>query len=306
MNQTIHTNQFLTNFATGYTIKNPVADFIAPAFKVLRSSDKYVEYTKSQFRIFDGKVKGREQAKEIQWDLSEGSYACEEYSMAYFVSNKLARNADKPINLETDAVRQLKMSMALAREQRVAAIAGSASFITNTTNANGDWDTVATGTPVADIMLGMAAVESANGGYVANRIVIPTDVALLMVTTTEWKSFFQYTDSGFRDGLFSVVSGLKNIGLDPMMTGVKGLNSAKGTGSDPAIENIWSDNVLLFYCEPTPTLQSRTLMYSPFTYRDSVERIVKDEERGVKIIMTEEIDELLVDASCGYLITNTL
>jgi hypothetical protein len=306
MNQTIHTNQLLTNFATGYVLKNPVADFVAPPFKVMRSADKYVEYTKSQFRVFDGKVKGREPAKEIQWDLSEGSYQCERYKMAYFVSDVLARNSDKPINLETDAVRQLKMSMAIAREYRVASIAASATFITNTVNAGGDWDTVASGTPVADILTGMASIESANGGYAGNAIVIPTDVGLSMITTTEWKSFFQYTDSGYRDGLFSAVSGLKQLGLDPMLTGAKGLSTAKLAGSDPTVTNLWSDSVLVFYREVNPSLQSRTLMYSPYVEKDIVQRIVKEEEDGVKIVMTEEIDELLVDATCGYLITNTL
>jgi len=306
MSQTIHTNQFLTNFATGYTLEKPVADFVAPPMKVMRPSDKYVEYTKSQLRIFNGLVKGREEAKEIQWDLGEGTYSCDEYSLSYFVLDRLARNADKPINLETDAVKQLKLSMALAREYRIVSIAGSQSFVTNGIDASGDWDTIASGTPVADLLTGMAAVESANGGKLANRVVIPTAVGLAAVTTTEWKSFFQYTDTGFKNGLFNVVSGLRNIGLEPMLTGVQGLNTAKGTGSDPVSENLWSDNVLLFYCEATPTLQTRTFMYSPFTYRDMVERIAKPENRGNKIIMSEEIDELLVDASCGYLIRNCL
>lgn len=304
-NQTIHTNTFLSNFATGFEIKNPVADFVAPPIKVKNSADKYVQYTKSQFRVFDGKVKGREPAKEIQWDLSEGTYTCERYKLGYFVSDILARNSDAPINLEKDAVAQLKKSMSIAREYRVASIAASASFITNTTAIGADWATVLTGTPVADIMAAMASVEAASGGYVPNRIVIPTRVALTLVTTTEWKSFFQYTDSG-RPGLFSAVSGLKQVGLDPMMCGVKGLNTEKNYTSDPAVEDMWSDTVLVFYCEPTPTLQSRTLMYSPFVEMDVIQRILKEEEEGVKIVRKEEIDELLVDSACGHLLTNCI
>jgi hypothetical protein len=42
------------------------------------------------------------------------------------------------------------------------------------------------------------------------------------------------------------------------------------------------------------------------TVMDQVRRIRKDEERGTKFEIYEEIDELLVDAQCGYLITNTL
>ena len=58
---------FLNNFCTAYTLKNPVADFVAPPFAVKREAGKYVEYTKTVFRIWDDKIIGEEPAKEIQY-----------------------------------------------------------------------------------------------------------------------------------------------------------------------------------------------------------------------------------------------
>ena len=71
-------------------------------------------------------------------------------------------------------------------------------------------------------------------------------------------------------------------------------------------ETIWNDSVLIFRREPTPTLETRTFMYSPFMIKDQIRRIRKDEERGTKFEILEEIDELLVDATSAFLITNTL
>jgi hypothetical protein len=94
-----------------------------------------------------------------------------------------------------------------------------------------------------------------------------------------------------------------------MIAGMFGASTNEGGASDPAIESIWSDSVLIFYAEENPSLESRTLMYSPYTKMGEVRRIegsVQQMQRGVLFDIHEEVDELLVDATCGYLITNTL
>lgn len=302
MPETTHTNQFLTNFATGYMPENFVADFIAPPFKVNRLADKYLMYTKSAVRLYDLKVKGREKSKEIGWDVDEGTYSCENYRASFFVENDKRNNADKPIDLEKDAVRQIKQTIMLAREKRIYDIAGNSGIVTQTVNAAGDWDDASSGTPVSDILTGIKAVYQATMKK-PNRIVVPLSVAVEAIKTTEWKDYFKYTSA---PQLFDFMQGLRNLGLEPRIAGGFGTSTQEGGASDPSIEEIWSDSVLLFYAEETPTLQTRTFMYSPFTYKDNVYRWVKEEEDGIKIEQREQIDELLVDAGCAYLITNTL
>jgi len=307
MSEFIKTDIFLSNFATRYKAERDVANFIAPPFKVNRASDKYLLYGKDSFRIYNNKVSGREVAKEITQDLSSATFNCEEYSLSRFVSNRSRDIADKPINLEMDAVRQLKEAQMIAREKRVVDIAGSASVITQTVNAGGDWNTVASGTPIADIRLGMSTIWT-NSTKAANRIVIPMDVAIECIGTDEYRDYFKYSQAGKND-LFNIVSGLRNLGLEPMIAGMFGASTNEGGASDPAIESMWSDSVLIFYAEETPSLESRTLMYSPYTKMGEVRRIegsVQQMQRGVLFDIHEEVDELLVDATCGYLITNTL
>jgi len=297
-------NSFLTNFATGYKERNPVADFVAPPFQVKLEAGKYVEYTKSVFRIYDDKITGREKAKEIQWDVEEATYACEEYSMEKFVSDKKKAQAYEPIKLDLDAAKFLKRFHMASREYRVNAIAGSAAIVTQGANVASAWAGAA-GTPITDILAGMATVETAIG-IEPNKILIPTQVALRMINTTEWDNKFVYTDTGFNSGLFNAVSGLKQLGLEVMLTNTVGLDTYKCTASDPRIESLWDDNVLLFYSEPSPTLESRTFMYSPYVAMNQIFTTRAPRERGVYHTIYSDIDELLVDASCAYLLRNTL
>ena len=296
-------NTYLTNFATGYAMRNPVADFVAPPFQVKYEAGRYVEYTKSVFRIFDDKISGRERAKEIQWDVDCGTYACEEYSMEKFVSDKAKAQAVEPIRLDEDATKFLKRFHAQAREYRINQIAGNTALIPNI-NIAAAWAGAA-GTPVADILLGMSTIDIACG-FIPNRILIPNQVALRMIQTTEWRTYFTFTSEGFNSGLFDAVAGLRKLGLEPMLTNSVGLSTAKCTASDPTSESLWSDSVLLFYCEPVPTTESRTFMYSPFVAQNQVFTTREPRERGVYHTIYSDIDELLVDSSCGYLMTNTL
>lgn len=299
----IHTDKLLTNFATAYKVKNPVADYISPPFKVIRPSDKYAEYTKSTLRVYDNKIKGREKPKEISWNATDSTYECEEYTLDKFISNRKLRNSDKPIDLKRDATKQLKQAQMLAREKRILDIAGSNSIVTQTI-APADWDIVATGTPVADILTAIDTIHDSTLEK-ANRFVSTMKVALALIKTDEWKEYFKYTTTGFNK-LFDAIAGLRNLGLDPQIASAAGLSTYEGTASDPALEIMWGEKALVFYSEPRPTLNTRTFMYSPFTKMNIMSQTEAKRERGVYINIWEEIDELLVDATCAYLFTNTL
>jgi hypothetical protein len=297
-------NTFLTNFATGYKLPMTFADFVAPLLPVKLEAGKYVEYTKSTWRIYDDKIRGSEHAKEIQWDVDEATYECEEYSMEKFVSDKKKNQSVAPINLDKDAVKFLKRFHTLAREYRIWQIAGSAAIVTQTANIASAW-AAAGGTPITDILLGMATIEAAVG-FIPNRILIPTAVALRMIQCTQWQTYFRFTDTGFKNGLWNVVSGLRQLGLEVQLTSVSGLSTSKLGASDPVSENMWDDSVLLFYCEPTPSLETRTFMYSPYVVKDRIFTTREPRRRGLYHTIYSDIDELLVDASCAYLLTNTL
>jgi hypothetical protein len=301
MSNTIHNDKLLTNFATGYKLGQRVADFIAPPFKVMRPGDKYAVYGKGSQRIWDNRVGKSGQARKIDLSATDANYACEKYALATDLYDDDRNNSDNPVLYEQNRVRNVLDSQQRAREYRVCAIAGSGSVVTQT-SAPADWNTPSTGTPIADIRAALGTVQAA-AQVIPNRIVIPDAVAINMIGTDEWADYFKYTSA---QGLFDLVSGLRNLGLQTMQAGVFGGNLNEGVASDPGSESIWGEKVLVFYCEASPTLETRTFMYSPFVYMDRVERWRDNGADYDTVKVSEQIDELLVDASCAYLFTNCL
>ena len=297
-------NVFLTNMVKAFSVRKPFADFVSPPFQVKLEAGKYLRYTQDIYRIWENKVTGRQKALEIQWEAEEAPYACEEYAMAKFVSNKAKRQSISPIKLEIEASKRLKTYQAQARAYRIAQIAFNQAIITQGVNVASAWNVLA-GTPVADILTGMGVIEDAVDED-ANAIVIPNQVALKMIQTTEWKNYFQNTEIGFKKGLWNAVAGLRHLGIEPLVTSTKGLSTKKGTSSDPAMEAMASDTVLLFHREVNPTTETMTLMYSPYVFMDIVARTEKKRERGVYLDIYEDTDELLIETGCGYLLRNTL
>lgn len=298
-------NRFLTNFATSYKVMYDVADFVAPPFQVRYEDGKYVEYDKSQLTIWDDRIKGSEEAKEIQWDVDESTYSCLEYSLSKFVSNKKRAQAVDPIDLDKDAVRMIKQAHYLSREYRVNQIAGNNALITTGLSVAAAWGTSA-GTPIKNILDGMSTVvQNTSGTCIPNAILIPIEVALKMVQTTEWQTYKLFTGAGNADGVVNVVKGLEMLGLQVKLASNYGVNVSKSS-SDPDTESLWSDSVLLFYRESNPTLESRSLMYSPYVAKDVIFTTNVPRRRGLYHDIYSDIDELLVDANCGYLFTNCI
>jgi hypothetical protein len=298
--------KYLTNFAFSYKQGSWVGDFVAPPFKVAKSSDKYLVWTKNDFRVVNDKIKGRELAKEIELKTDEATYTCEEYSSAAFISNRDLRNMEGvgTIRLKEDTTKQLKLTHMTAREYRILSIAGNSSVVTQTADKAGAWATASSGTPVADMVTGMTTIEGSIGEP-ANRVIMPYDVAMKMSVTDEWRDYFKYNNSGFQN-IRQVVDALRNIGLEPMITGARGLSTNEGGASDPEWERMFDQKVLLFRCEPNPTPRTNTFMYSPYTVYQQVESMYLGRERGTEYTIYSEIDELMVNAEAGYLLTDVI
>jgi hypothetical protein len=299
-------NQYLTNFVKRFPVHNPIGDFIAPPFRVKLEAGNYLRYTEDIHRIWENRITGRQKALEIQWDAEYDTYACLEYGMAKFVSRKAKAQAIAPIKLEQEAGKRLKHYQAKARDFRVWQIAGSAAVVTQGANIGAAW-AAAGGTPITNLLTGMAAIE-ASIGVLPNKILVPSAVALAMISTTEWQNYFLLSGNFdyAKEGAFNIMTGLRKLGLEPMVTGVRGLSTYKCTTSDPAPESLVSDSVLLFYSEPNPTTDCMTFMFSPYVAKDIITRTNAPRERGVYIDIYEDIDELLVEANCGYLLTNCI
>lgn len=300
--QTKHTDIYLTNFIQRYQSPAIDAEFIAPSFKVKRPSDKYLIYGKDNMRVYDDTIGRREPIKEIDLFADEATYTCVEHGVGAFVYDRDQSNVDRPIRVMEEKTKHIKDSKERNRCYRVYQIAASTSLVP-TQAITAQWTAVTTATPVHDILNAMAAIENSIG-VKPNSIIMNFQSAVNAIKTDNWKEYFKYTDSGFKNGLWNLISGLKHLGLDPRVSSDRGVSSYDGCSSDPDWETMLGDKVLIFYRESNPTTQSNCFMFSPFVKRDIVEKFRKDEQRGYKITCYDDIDELLVNANAARILNN--
>lgn len=294
------TNNYLSNFIVRYRTDSDSAEFIAPSWKVKKASDKYLEYGKRTNRIYDNKLGRRAKILEIDLEATEQTYNCEEYGLSTFVYKRDLDNTDDQVRLKEEKVMHVKDRQIAAREYRVFAIAASTALVPNAAAAT-IWSNVAA-TPITDIR--NACININNGtGKNGNAIVMNYQAAMNMINTTEWKGMFQYTDTGFGKGLWSAIDGLRNLGLEPLITNARGVSSYEGCSSDPDWETMLGNKVLVFHRQAKPTRDTMQFMSSPYISKDEVVTTWDARERGWYYDVREDIDELLVAAPAGYLIT---
>jgi len=301
-------DQYLTNFIRKEVEGQGQADFVAPPFKVLRPSDKYLIYGKENLRYYDNKIVGRAKAKEIDVQATDGSYSCEEYETGFFVSDRAMRNIDgvAGIKLREQKAMNAARSQARSREKRIWDIAGSASIVTQTSALANAWDTPSSATPVTNLLNAIKTIYDSTG-LRANACIMSLGAALKAIQATEWKEYFHFTEKGFDNGLFECVSGLKYIGLNVQISGMRSLSTYEIGTSDPTAEIISGvGKVLVFVREQNPTTESNCFMFSPYTVKDQVKSWREESQRGEAGSIYEEIDELLVNASCAYLYTGAI
>ena len=299
-----HVDVYLQNFIKRFECSSDCGEFIAPSFKVLKDSNTYLSYGKDNHRVLNDKVGRREPYKESITNASEETYRCERYGQAGFVSDDDAANTDRPIRLMEEETEQTTNRVERSRTYRILQIAASTALVPSTAIASA-WATPASATPVRDILTAMIAVN-ADLCKPANAIVMTYEVALEMIKTTNWTEYFKYTDAGYKDGLFSAISGLKQLGLEPKLCEARGVSSYEGCASDPDWETMLGDKVLIFHRTPKPTTKTNCFMFSPFREKRTVKKFYKNEERGWKITVGNKIDELLVNANACHILDDVL
>ena len=158
-----HTDSRLTDFATSYKNEAFIADAIAPVVLVDKPSDKYT--TRSRIDVNTttlDKIGPRGRSNEVSYDVSTGTYLCEDRGLHGVVPKKLLATADAPIEPDEWATANVMRKLMLNREKRVADL-----VMTQANWASGQyatmgayWSNETSGTPLSDINTGLEAIPS--------------------------------------------------------------------------------------------------------------------------------------------------
>ena len=290
-----------------------VGDFIFPPFHVKKRTGTYLEVTRdTTHRVLNTRVANGERPKEIEVGGRMVPFACEDYGLGSALKQADLEEMDLG-DMRREAVIALANDMALAREWRIAIIAGNTALVPNTTAALIDasgfpWSNI-NGTPINDILEAKRLVNTRTQEK-ANAITMTYSTMLDMLKTTQWRDTYRFTEVGIRQRIFEGLEGLRAMGLEPRIAGICGLETEEGTPSDPDVfSTIWGRSVLVFKRVPVPTKRTNCFGFQPNTRLQQLKKIRSGRDDEAEIVerwtCRSTIDEHMVNANCAQLITAT-
>jgi hypothetical protein len=299
----VHVSTPLTNLAIKYRNLAFVADILLPVVQVAKESDKYYIFSREEMREMDTHRAIGAPANEADWDVSTGTYSCEEYALKKLVADRIVRNADAPIRPKITTSQKLLKWLMLGYEKRVRDLITGGSL--THANPSPKWDGTSP-TIEADIDTAKATIRL-NAGVEPNILCMNDQVKDVVKKDSTVRNLIRYTIQG-SGGQELLVNG----DLPPILWGLKVVlaMSAEDTskkGAAAAYSRIWPDDVLIAYSEPSPSLEALSLGYTFRTTNGVIVKTWRDDERDGEMIQPSIIqDEKLVATAAGYLLDDVL
>lgn len=250
----IHVDTPLSEIAIAYTEQNHIADLIFPKVTVQKQSDKYFIWTKGFWlRNNVEKRTPGDTYPEGRLKVSNTSYFCDIYHLAFPIADEDRQNEDPAIQLEITGTKWLAGQFSLNRELSLATGIFSTSawenYVTGVTDFP-QWSDYDNSDPVGDINTGIETIEKSTG-VTPNTLVIGREVFNILKEHPNLVDKFKYTGVGILNE--SQVG--QALGVEKLLIGKGVYESTREGDATPTRGYIWGKNALLLYVPPAPGLR---------------------------------------------------
>ena len=235
--------------------------------------------------------------------LSDDSFACKEYGHEEPVDDIEKAKYTSALNADSAAVERSTNIVMVNHEIRAHALATSGAVQSSTPGTK--WD-AGSSDPIGDVDAVRELIHD-NCGLDANTMVISRDVFNVLKELPAIVDKIKYTQRGIITAdLLAPIFGVQKV----LVAGVITNSAAEGQALSPA--KIWGDDVILAHVNSAQNLKApnfgRTFAWSKFTGTKGIlvksyrqEEINSDVHR-----VTQNVDEKLVGAECGYRLSDVL
>jgi len=249
----VHVNAPLTNILIAYLQKDAafVADKVFPRVPVLKQSDRYITYDKSEW--FRDEAEERAPGAETAgggWSIDNTpTYYSRVYGIHKDVDDQIRANATAPINMDRDATNYVAQKLLLKREK----VWLDSYFKTGiwTTDLDGSgadfvqWSDAAAA-PIRNIDDNKNLVAGLTG-LEPNVMVVSPDVFTALKSSPDVLNRIRYTQRGLvTEDLLATMFGVDKF-LVP-----RGVENIAAQGAAENTSFLTSDQVLLVYAAPNP------------------------------------------------------
>jgi hypothetical protein len=302
----LHVDAALTNWALEYSSQdtNLIADLVAPVIPVQKQSDSYWIHGAEGYELVETARAPGTQYGEVKWAKSSTTYYCDGHGLMARVPDEDMKSADIEVDPAKDALTVPLDEMKLAREKRVADLAFSGTYMTQTAAlAAENRFNVGTSDPV-DIVDDYKATVRGKIGREPNTGVVGYDVFReLQKSSVVRKVVFGMNAP---ESIPNVAQVAEALGLSRLLVGNAVYKSAADT-----FTNIWGKSMLIAYIDPNPT--SRALCpLKTFAWVGEGPRyatrgpVWDDDTKSWKYYVDDYEDEAVVSVYAAYLLTTVV
>lgn len=299
----VHQDAALSQISIAYRNPTYIARMVFPEVGVENKSDSYYIFDKGAwFRIASRAQRAPgTRAARIDYSLTTGTYQCIEYSLAKGVPDEVRKNADNPLNPETEAVEFVTDALLRLQEDRVASLVltnGSTNWA-NVATPSTKWDDD-TSDPVGDVETGRTTIAKTSG-ILPNTMVMGFEVWSALKQHPDLLDRIKHVERGIlTPSIAATVFEIENIHIG---TAVKEKALEGATGS---MAYIWGEECTLLYVPSSPGLMQPaagyTFAWTPF----STERYREDQEKQDVFAVAHDVDEVITGSDVGYCLYNCL
>lgn len=250
----VHVDAMLTNISIAYIQSQDVflASKVFPLVPVEKQSDKYYKYTKNDwFRDEAERRADSTPSAGSGYTLGTDSYSCDVYAFHKDVGDRVRKNADSQINLDTDATRFITGRILLRQEiQWVTDFFTTGKWGTDKTGGThfNKWSDFLDSDPVEDIADAKEAVLK-NTGYEPNTAVFGYKVMRKLRNHPDIRARYQYTTPGnITPAMIAAVLELDNVYVS------RAVKATNIEGAAEAYGFTHGDHAWVGYVNPTPGL----------------------------------------------------
>lgn len=299
----LHVDALLSGLAIEYSNQPSeyIADKVFPVVPVVKESDKYATYTKTnRIRVPDALRAPKTESKEVGWDVGTSSYAVEEYALHVLISDRERENADPPFNLDLDGTQVVTDLLMNAKEDRIATL-----LTTTGTYATGHSETTATADqwnddesdPIGDFNDAHAIVKG-DALRMANTAILGWQVYNKLKRHPQVLHRMGNANLGVVTAdVLALLFDVKSI----LIGGAQKLTSNPGQ-TTVTTGYLWGKSAILAYLDPTiRTTKGLTLGYQPSTQGMITSRFRVDSKKSDKIEVSHIADEVVASNVAGYL-----
>lgn len=285
-----------------------IADRIFPQVPVEHQSDKFFIWTKDEwFRIRVETRSPNAPYPEAGLRLSQGSYYCDIYHLAFPIPDEVLANQDPAIDLAVTGAEWLADQFLKHREDAFARdFFRTGVWATDRTLAGAQqWSDYANSNPIRDIREGVATILR-NTGIAPNMLVVGFEVMEHLRQHPQIIERYKYTQAGVltEDMVASA------LGIPVLLVGRAVKNTAQ-EGASFSGGFIFGKHALLLYTTPNPGLMTPTAGYT-FVWPEVgdltiVIRRVREETRDRELLLAKTAwDMVVVAPDLGYFIQNAV